>query len=93
MKKNNGRKALILSALLSYGLLISSGKIVEHFTMDDCEVIYIDEPVNTQTIETITPTNTPDLVVETQEPTMEAKYAYLKKILHYMIKMVMILVL
>ena len=78
MKKNNGRKALILSALLSYGLLISSGKIVEHFTMDDCEVIYIDEPVNTQTIETIIPTNTPDLVVETQEPTMEAKYAYLK---------------
>lgn len=78
MKKNNGRKALILSALLSYGLLISSGKIVEHFTMDDCEVIYIDEPVNTQTIETIIPTNTLDLVVETQEPTMEAKYAYLK---------------
>lgn len=78
MKKISGRKALILSALLSYGLLISSGKIVEHFTMDDCEVIYIDEPVNTQTIETIMSTNTPNLVVETQEPTMEAKYAYLK---------------
>lgn len=72
MSKNNGRKALILSALLSYGLLISSGKIVEHFTMDDSNVTYIDDN------QSLIDAKASNLAIKIQIPTTITKYAYLK---------------
>jgi lipoprotein-anchoring transpeptidase ErfK/SrfK len=72
MSKNNGRKALILSALLSYGLLISSGKIVEHFTMDDSNVTYIDDN------QSLIDAKASNLAIKIQTPTTITKYVYLK---------------
>lgn len=81
MKNNNGKKALILSALLSYGLLISSNKIVKHFSMDDCDILCLNEQIDTnskvESINTLQPVTTLSTTPEIQKP-IKTTYVYLK---------------